>query len=272
MLEDKLQTLLKQLSWEEDKNSYFTEGKVEKIVGDNTHSHYTFVIRLKEVLPPSIFQEFIDKLKDAFPDIESVRVAFRVENPDYTKIKEYFSYLMHRYSVKCPILESLEDSPVEWKEDTLIIPVDNIAEEQKIMSLEKKIITDFRSFGYPITRINPVLKEEPETVLEESEDVVVDLARLEQKEPVEPVNNYKKNYRPKKIETEDHPDVVLGRLIDTSVTRLDTIAGPTNGVTLEAELFGIDVRETKTDLIIVTLKITDYTDSIYAKIFVNDAY
>ncbi len=271
-MDDKLQTLLKQIAWDEENKDYFLDGSVEKIIGNSEHSHYTFIIRISNTLPPTIFQEFIDDLKEAFSGIESVRVAFRVENPDYTKIKEYFSYLMHRYSAKCPILESLEDSPVEWKEDTLIIPVDNIAEEQKIMSLEKKIITDFRSFGYPIGRINPVLKEEPETILEESEDVVVDLARLEQKDvPQEPVNNYKKNYRPKKIETEDHPDVVLGRLIDTSVTRLDTISGPTNGVTLEAELFGIDVRETKTDLIIVTLKITDYTDSIYAKIFVNDA-
>ena len=41
--------------------------------------------------------------------------------------------------------------------------------------------------------------------------------------------------------------------------------------TIEAYMYAeADIRETKTDLKIITLKLTDNTDSIYAKIFVND--
>jgi DNA polymerase III alpha subunit (gram-positive type) len=50
---------------------------------------------------------------------------------------------------------------------------------------------------------------------------------------------------------------------------MDTIVGKTPLVTIEAEIFGLEVRETKTDLKIFTLKITDRTDGLYAKIFVN---
>ena len=191
-------------------------------------------------------------------------------NVDEAMIQEYFMYLMNRYSEKCPAICALVDAEVEIKANTLIIYVNNMAEDDKLRRLEKDIVMDFRSFGYKIERINPILKEEPETVIEMETEVVVSEARLEQKAvPQEPVNNFKKNFKPKPIETDDHPDVVLGRLIDTEKVRLDTIAGPTNGVTLEAELFGLDVRETKTDLIIITLKITDYTDSIYGKLFIN---
>ena len=52
---------------------------------------------------------------------------------------------------------------------------------------------DFRSFGYKIERINPILKEEPESVIEIETEVVVSEERLEQKSvPQEPVNNFKK--------------------------------------------------------------------------------
>ena len=270
-MDSKLQKLLDQISWDESKKSYFEGATLEKIVGNSEHTDYTFVISLSDLLPSEIFDEFIHVLKEGFKEqVKSTRVRFQVENPDLGKVKEYFTYLMNRYAKKCPILESFIESEVEIKEDVLIIPVDYLSEEQKLFSLEKELVMDFRSFGFAISRINPVLKEDPISVLEEESEIVVEQARLEQKDViVEDKPAWKKNFTPKKIETVDDPNVLLGRVIDTNVVRLDTISGPTNGVTLEAELFGIEERETKTDLIIVTLKITDYTDSIYAKIFVN---
>ena len=56
---------------------------------------------------------------------------------------------------------------------------------------------------------------------------------------------------------------------DNNSIKIDIISGVQNNVTVEASIFGIDVRETRTDLRIITLKITDYTDSMYAKIFLH---
>lgn len=268
-----VQTLLQEMNWKKENDSFLEHGYIEKILADKDHKDYLFIIHIEKILPVSIFEEFIEALKETFQDeVEKTRVVFKVDHPDYEKVVDYFSYLMHRYSKKCPNLEAFVQEAVEIKEDVLIIPVNNMAEEQKLLGLERDIVMDFRSFGYQISRINPIMKEEPDTVLDEEVEVVVPKERLESKPlPEESNNNFKRNYKPKAIETEEHPDVLLGRLIDTNPIRLDTITGPTNGVTLEAELFGIDVRETKTDLIIVTLKITDYTDSMYAKIFVNNS-
>ena len=270
-MDEKLQTLLKQIKIPEDKLVYFNDGKLERIVGNKDKTCYTFVIAINQTLPVLVFEQFIEHLRDGFPSVEKTIAVFNANKVLDKEINNYFVYLMNRYSHKCPAISSLIDAPVEIKENTLIIYVNNSAEEDKLRSLEKKIVIDFRSFGYKIERINPILKEEPETIIEEQKQVVIPdrIERVEVTSPA-PVNEYKKNYKPKPIETEDHPDVVLGRLIDTDRVRLDTITGPVNGVTLEAELFGLDVRETKTDLVIVTLKITDYTDSIYGKIFVND--
>ena len=47
--------------------------------------------------------------------------------------------------------------------------------------------------------------------------------------------------------------------------------GEDNNVVVEAEIFGVDYFESsKTDFKIITLKITDYSDSIYCKVFVRD--
>ncbi len=47
--------------------------------------------------------------------------------------------------------------------------------------------------------------------------------------------------------------------------------GEDNNITVAANVFGVDLFESsKTDFKIITLKITDYTDSIYCKVFVRD--
>ena len=52
--------------------------------------------------------------------------------------------------------------------------------------------------------------------------------------------------------------------------RLDTVVAPSKNVIIEGYIFDdLDVRDTKTDLKIISLKLTDETDSIYGKIFVN---
>ena len=88
----------------------------------------------------------------------------------------------------------------------------------------------------------------------------------EEKKKWTPDKNYK---RPPLIVEPDNPDIVFGKKIEDKAVRLDTVA-TTGTVTVEVEIFGKDVIETKSGLRIITLKLTDYTDSIYAKIFVND--
>lgn len=271
-MDNKLKKLLEQINWTLEDYPYFEDGKLERIIGSSDKTKYTFLINVKNILPVEIFESFILQLKDSFSEVEKVIAVITPINENYDLVQDYFNYLINRYSDKCPALATLIDTTIEIKAETLIIPIDNIAEENKLYSLEKDIIMDFRSFGYKIDRINPILKDEPEITIEEEVPIFIPEERFEKREEIieEGKNSFKKNFKPKPIETEDHPDVVLGRLIDTEPISIESIAGPTNGVTLVAELFGMDFRETKTDLVIITLKITDYSDSIYSKIFAND--
>ena len=268
-MDNKLGKLLGQISWDEKKYSYFEGGKLEKIVGNKDKTEYTFFISIVNTLPADVFDEFIHSLKEAFGTVDRTIVLFNIDNIEQERLQEYFTYLIGRYSKKCPAILTIVDSEVEIREKTLIIPVNNISEENKLYGMEKEIIMDFRSFGYMLDRINPVMADDPFSIIEDETEIVVSPERLEKKDTYEE-DFPKKKYKPKPIETEDHPEVILGRLIDTDYVRLDSITGTANSVTLEAEVFGLEVRETRTELVIMTLKVTDYTDSIYAKVFIND--
>ena len=55
------------------------------------------------------------------------------------------------------------------------------------------------------------------------------------------------------------------------VERIDNINEEQNNIIIEAKLFGVDLFESsKSDFKIITMKVTDYTSSIYVKIFFRD--
>ena len=270
-MNENMKKLIDNIKLEDKYYPFFNDSKLKRIVSNKEKTNYTFIIEIQDTLTVELYQHFIELVKNKYSDIEKVIVAFDVINQNNDLVKEYFKYLMNRASIKCPVLATFIDNNVYIDNKLLVIEVDNIAEQNKLLSIEKNIVLNFKRMGYDVTGILTKIVEH-ESIIEEVNSIEVSKERLEkQSEPVvvDKKAFFKKDYVPKKIETEDHPDAVLGRIIDTYPSRLDSITGPTNGVTIEGELFGVDIRETKTDLVIYTLKITDYTDSIYGKIFVN---
>ncbi len=268
-MNENLQKLLTKMALEEEYYHYFDGAILKKVVASKEKDTFTFIVQINETLPPDVYQHLIDKLKGAYDNDKTI-IALDVLNPNLELISDYYKYLMHRYSAKCPILSSFGDNKAYEEDDKLVIEANNVAEKKKLESIAKNIVLDYKRAGFKISDVQ-VLLVEKETVLEDMEPVVVSEARLKKAMEEEPSQPFKRQFTRKKIETEDHPDAVLGRIIDTSAVRIDSITGPENGVTIEGELFDLDVRETRTDLVIYTLKITDYTDSIYGKIFINDA-
>ena len=61
------------------------------------------------------------------------------------------------------------------------------------------------------------------------------------------------------------------RFVKFTYVTLKSIMGEDNNVVVEAKIFGIDLFESsKTDFKIITLKLTDNTDSIYCKVFARE--
>ncbi len=266
-MDNHLQKLITKIALEETYYDYFKDSILKKVSGSKKNNEYTFIIEITNTLPPEVYDHFISLLKEAYLD-SKVMVRFEVANPDFSLVQDYFSYLMNRYSAKCPMLGAIANNDAKLEDAILTIEVANLTEQNKLLSIEDKLLTDYTLAGYKVDQLSINITPQ-EFVIETPDKVVVSKERIAKAEEIPEEKPFRRNFKPKQIETEDHPDAVLGRIIDTPIVRIDTISGPTNGITIQGEIFNIDERTTKTDLVIVTLSITDNTDSIYGKIFIN---
>lgn len=265
----KLKKLIDKLNLSDICINELNTGKLIKIVGNKDKTKYNFYIEIENNITVESFIEFKQKLNEFYSDIESVNVVFSVHNLTDAFVVNYFKMIIDYFSKDSVMLKSFKDNKIEYENNILKIYVNNIAEQKKIKEYKLKIEEYYYRLGYENMNLDIINVNKQEEDFEiNTIDVDLTNASIEPKK-VEFTPNWKKNYTPKKIETVDDPNVILGNVIDTYISRMDTIVGKIPLIAIEAEIFGMEVRETKTDFRIITLKLTDRTDSIYAKIFVT---
>lgn len=276
-MDEKLKTLLLKTKLDEKYFSYFENGKLEQIIANKEKTKYNFVISLDKHLDIDVYSELVNSLLTIFPEFEVVKAIFKIESND--KYEDYYKYFIENYSKENSFLETFKNARLDINNNELIIEVGNLAEKMKLTSILDKLKLDYKYAGYEFDKIsiniNPNLRADISNEIKKDLEVNIDLSTIQTKEvPKEdPRKKYiSKDYkRPPLIQEPDNPNVIIGKTIDTSVSRLDTVASELPNLTIEGYLFSdLEILETKTGLKILTLKITDETDSIYGKIFVND--
>ena len=275
-MDSKLQLLLEKIDLNKEYYIKFTSARLIKIVGNKEKDSYIFYIECLATLDIDTYKTFISCLNETYKEFKKISVNIKTDNISQEYLEDYFKYFLDIYSKKCPMLGMFLESRIIYDKNKITIFVGNIVESNKLNEYKDRFVSDLNSVGYEINieiiidnNESIILDEQIKESIEHNSFVTND--RMNKIDEVVEVkeNPYKKKFTPKPIETVDDPASVLGRIIDTQVVRMDTIVGVSNNITVEAEVFGIDIRETKTDFRIITLKITDYTDSYYGKIFVN---
>ena len=263
----------------EEEKKYFNHGVLERIIGNKNHDIYCFYIHIDQTLPVKFYIDFQKRLKDSFPSCRVVSASFEVKNISSQLFKDYYFTFLETMKEENPLIELLMDSKVSYEDDWATITVANKAEEMKLRSIEKDLAKLLKKAGYQNVSFEIKIDEEQGLqVQREIEKTLVEEVKKVEATPIqvtsteEPKKNHftKGNYQKKTVIDRSNPDVVIGRTIDTDSMHIHDIIGEMNNITIEGTIFGIDVRETKTELKIVTLKVTDYTDSIYVKLFLHD--
>ena len=275
-MDSKINKLIEKLKLSDECIKMFVNSKLDKIVSNKDKTNYCFYIEIENTLEPRLYQDFEESLKKSFDKVENVSVVFKVRNINNELIKDYFKFILNDYSKKSSMLSMFLDNKIEIEDNTINFYTSNIAESKKIKEYKAKIEDKLSRAGYNNIKLNILIDEEESIKVQKDienskiDGTNIDLSILNSTKKENNTNSRKNNYIPKKIETVDEPNVILGRIIDTDISRLDTVIDKVPQVTVESEIFGLEVKETKTSLRIFSLKITDRTDSMYAKIFVND--
>ncbi len=261
-MEEKVKVLVERLKIEERYFSYFKDAKINRIVASTKNSTLTFFITIEDYLPVELLEQINEVKNHAFKDIESTNILFEVTNYNDDRLKEYFnSFIDTNY----PSLEYFKDHLIIENND-IKIEVSNQAEKLQFSNCLEKLEQFLFPLGYKNdieVFINEEKREEVQKEIHEeknAEPIIVEKPKEEIKEKPE-----------RKTKTSDNPNVVLGRNINQDPTTITNVVGEDNNIILDVYVFGSDYFESsKTDFKIITLKITDYSDSMYCKVFVRD--
>ena len=273
-MDEKLQILLNQIGYSKDRYSSFEGANLEVIKGNKEKDNYVFYINLKNPLKIDEYDEFVTKLPLAFPSIKSVSSNFKTSSIDKEDVKNYYNYFLNSYINENPLLEMFKENNVDVLDGEIKIEVGNLAEKMKFSSITAKLIDDLDKAGLKnlkiLIDINKTINNTIDEEIKESLKVETPAPKVKE----EPIKTEKTIYNRQNKKSDD-PNVIMGRLIDGPVSNITNIISEVDNITIEGHVFGVDYFESsKSNFKIITLKITDYTDSIYCKIFAreNDEY
>jgi DNA polymerase-3 subunit alpha (Gram-positive type) len=256
---DKLLKLLKEINLDEEYYNYFKEGNIDQVVVYDHNKCFDFVIKVTTNLPLEVYLTTLTKLKNKFSQVDNIELTIEPRTMDNSKLNSYLNFFIDSLSGKYQIFK---DRTYTIKDNVIHYPVFNQIEMSNLKVIENDLLTSLKKFGYNLTISLEVEKSKEEELQKEIEKEKIVTATTatntkttsSETKKVEPSPN--KNYRQKRSQ---------------EITAIKDIIYEVENINIEAKIFGIDIFESaKSGFKIFTLKVTDYTDSMYAKIFTKD--
>ncbi len=266
-MDDKIKLLLDKLKIEEEYYSSFLDAKLEKIIINKKHDFWKVIINKKTLPSIDILKELDSKKTNIDNNIKDIKFFFNVEDLNIDTLISYFPFLLTKLESKLTITSLYQDS-LEKEDDSLVLVAHHKREEARLSEVLEDINDFYKTFGYD-KEITIKLREE-NNIQDEIEKTKYDFGTVEVNKEEPKVETKSTTKYPRRERGKD-ADTVLGRKIRGNAIPIKTLLGEDNNVVVEGLIFGIDYFESaKTDFKIITLKITDNTDSIYCKVFVRD--
>ena len=229
----------------------FKNSKVVKVTINKNDITWTVYIENEKCINVEAAENLINVSKKGLEDVKSIKIIYENKTITNNDIRNYFKYLLNEVVKDSPALSSILNNEITIVDDVITIEVISDIEEKLIKKESKKILEKLNQLGLRDLNINCKINEELRSeVKKEIEEKRVDVVITEKKE----VNS-----------------VIMGEAIKSKISTIDSIVSEENNITVEAYVFGTEIFESnKSNFKILTLKISDKTDSILAKIFSRD--
>ena len=264
-MDKNIKILLDNINIDENSYQYFNDAKITKIKVNSKNNSWNIFITKDELLPVEIYEELEAKKMTLDPKACKIEFIFDIKNPNLEKYLSYYKYLLKLLKDDLKVLELYENS-MQIEDDFLVLVATNEVEEEHLTKCLPKISEFYKKLDY---NLNIEIKLNHENnILEEIQNDLANTVMPEKKEVSKPVEHEKKTYH----REQKDPNSIIGRGIKEEPIKIKTLIGEDNDVVVEGKIFGVEYFEsTKTDFKIITLKITDFSDSIYCKVFVRDS-
>ncbi len=264
-MDEKIEILLNKINMDKESFPYFSNAKLTKIKIHRKTSSWEVFIENKVALPVEVIEELEQKKMALDENAKEITIIWNIENIDVNTYLSYYPYVLQQVKEELKVLEIYSDA-LRVEEGFLVLVATTQIEQERLEGCLEKINRIYKNLGYKFN-IDVELRHEDNILEEIKQDLVVNVKMTEKKEEKKEDQPKEKKYHK---EPKD-PNSVIGRGIREDPIKIKTLLGEDNNVVVEGYVFGTDYFESsKTDFKIITLKITDYSDSIYCKVFVRD--
>ena len=258
-MSEKMNCFLEQIGINEDYVQYFDGSEVLKVLIDKDSNSFHFIIKIANILDINVYDDLLLSLKGAFN--YDIKLTLNYDGDDYSKISEYINRIIDTYSKDSIRYGVFKNRKIEINGKKVYFFVYNKIEEININNKIADITKRLKEYGFIDIDFCIKLEEVTDTELlskiEAEKQVSNKISYVEKKNSdVGNTNNGEKNYyRPKK---------------SVEVTKIKDLLYEVENINIEVQIFGIDLFEAKSGYKIFTLKVTDYSDSMYVKLFTKD--
>ena len=270
-MDTKLESILKKINYKNDYFVEFIDAKVDRVNANG--SKLDIVIHNKTNLTTEAYNELEKSFKDFF-NIEEIYLYIIVDEIDNDKLLNEYKNIIGLLKKEKSLLEIFEDS-LAFEEEKYLIKAAHEFEKATIEKYIPRITEYLEKRGFDID-IDVVLSlEEREniknTINNDLEIKIPTTKAIKQEEKAPTKTNFTNFGKPKYEKKEVNEDTIKGRVIKDDAVSIKTIVGEEESVTIEGEVFGTEEFEPSSKAFkILTIKLTDYSDSIYCKIFSRD--
>ncbi len=271
-MDNKLELFLNKINFDKENYKFFEGGKIIKIISSKDKLNWNFVIETNELLPINVL-EFLDiNINKGFPNLKTVDYTIIPKNVNKSTINDYFNYIINSLKMGKAVSMIFLGKEIKFTTNGMVISTSNKAEENMVNNKLPEIINKYRKIGFKDLTISTELidggnslKEEIEKEL--SEDLKNSANELENKRNF---HTEKPRERMQMVSTKKDPDskAILGFENMSETKSISTIDGEVDDITIEGYVFGKELFEsTKSAFKIITLKLSDNSDSLLVKIF-----
>ena len=265
-MDNKINILFEQLKLDSDTINKLSDLTLDKVKVNEKNSSYTFVLNSNDILDLDLYKLLEEKAIRAFKNVKHIYFEIIPKNKTNKYLEEYYLYSLSKLT-NIVLFSSIFNDRLDINNH--FINVYNNEELDKANLLVPKINSLLRLFGYDInlnTNLldNNKIKEEIENDIKSIESVNI----KDYKQPIKEEVKENKQFRRRVKDELDNPNVIMGRSFNDKAIEIKNIIGEDDNITIDAYVFNVELFESsRSEFKIITLKVTDYTDSIYCKVF-----
>ncbi len=220
---------------------WFSKANILKVIYKKQSDTFEVHLELEKVLPLEVISELLTCASKGLNHEKKCTIKFYYQTITPVDIKDYMNAFILELIQKRPSLVNLKDSNLTIDDDIITIEVSTKLEEREVKKEGKELAIKLNNYGLGEFQITSVMNDQLH------EEVTKEVTQTNEREVV--------------VENAKNTPSITG-----NATAINSIIGDIKNVIIEAYIFGIETLERDT-INIITLKISDKTNSLVAKIF-----